>query len=215
MTAAPNISLSKSLSMFRTVGTTSDCRVPKYNGQREDFPMIPKATVQKLFVAMDCDMDGHVSLEELQAFCAKSCLAPLTPDTVKEMFYEITERRGIVHKEQLNSALTLDEVYLCCTLPPHIEVKGKYYMDPETRTWLVKYRPFHEHWVLLLRTVDPLIYQPMRQTVVPRTIQAQYEKEVVRMPLSFTSGFMTSRSRVANTQKPALTPKARFEVKLC
>eukprot|EP00826_Nyctotherus_ovalis_P042309 TRINITY_DN4333_c0_g2_i3.p1 TRINITY_DN4333_c0_g2~~TRINITY_DN4333_c0_g2_i3.p1 ORF type:complete len:529 (-),score=124.75 TRINITY_DN4333_c0_g2_i3:47-1633(-) len=206
MTAAPNISLSKSLSMFRTVNTTGDCCIPKYGRQREDFPAIPKATVQKLFMKMDHDMDGHISLEELQAFCAKSCLAPLTPDTVKEMFYEITERRGIVHKQQLNSALTLDEVYLC--------FKGKYYLDPETRTWFAKYRPFHEHWVMLLRTVDPLIYQPMRQPVVPQAIQAQYERGVVRMPVSFTSGFMTSRSRVADMQKPSLSPKARFEASI-
>jgi len=114
MTAAPNIGTSKSVSVLKEFKTANDFYIPKYNKQREDFPIIPKAVVKKLFVRMDYDMNGFISLEELQTFCANSHLALLTPEIVREMFYEITKKRGIVHKEQLDSPLTLDEIYLCC-----------------------------------------------------------------------------------------------------
>lgn len=120
MTAASNIRASTMYgehSLFQSLSTSSNnfC-LPKYNNQRDDIPTIPKDTVEKLFVSMDYDMDGHISLEEFQRFAHKSKLALLTPETVNEMFYEITERRGIAHNHQLNSPFILDELYLCCKL---------------------------------------------------------------------------------------------------
>jgi len=86
-------------------------------------------------------------------------------------------------------------------------------MDPKTKIWSVKYRPFHEHWVRLLRTVDPLIYAPTRQVVIPQPIQAQYEKEMSQS-VSSTSRFMTNRSGISEITKPIIAPKTRYEVVL-
>lgn len=87
-------------------------------------------------------------------------------------------------------------------------------MNPKTKIWLVKYRPFYEHWVMLLRTVDPLIYAPTRQKIIPQPIQAQYERELPQSPMNFTSGFMTSRTGISEIIKSSMVPKVKYEVVL-
>ena len=87
-------------------------------------------------------------------------------------------------------------------------------MDPKTKIWSVKYRPFHEYWVKLLRTVDPLIYAPTRQVIIPQPIKAQYERETSQSVISSTSRFMTNRSGISEITKPIIAPKAKYEVVL-
>ena len=86
----------------------------KYNSQRDPIPQIARECVEKLFAAIDADMDGYISLSELTDYVKKVDLSNFTPEMVDEVFYEITRKRGIVHKEQLESPLSQDEVYNCC-----------------------------------------------------------------------------------------------------
>ena len=89
---------------------------PKYATQREPIPEIPRSCVEKLFVEMDTDMNGRIAYEEVQAFAKKSNLAFISPDVVHQMFQEISQRRALVHQEQLESPITTEELIACCNI---------------------------------------------------------------------------------------------------
>ena len=87
---------------------------PKYLAQREPILEIPKPCVERLLVTMDLDMDGRISREELHAFARKSNLTFITPDVVNQMFEEIANRRPLVHTNQLENPINLEELNACC-----------------------------------------------------------------------------------------------------
>lgn len=87
---------------------------PKYNAQRDPIPAVARACVEKLFAAVDADMDGYISRDELLAFVRKSALSSFTVEMVGDVFDEVTEHRGKRSKEQLDMPLSFGEVYGCC-----------------------------------------------------------------------------------------------------
>ena len=87
---------------------------PKYNTQRDPIPEIARECVEKLFMAIDNDIDGYVSYNELLEFVKKVKIDTFPPAMVDKVYHEITQRRGIVHKEQFEAPLTFDEIYHCC-----------------------------------------------------------------------------------------------------
>ncbi len=90
------------------------CWPSKYASQREPIPEIPRPCVEKLLVAIDTDMDGRVSREELHDYARNSGLAFLTPEVIDTMFDEVASHRPVVHQSQLASPLTVDELIACC-----------------------------------------------------------------------------------------------------
>ena len=99
-------------SMVRVKSAEKNSCPPKYNSQRESVPEIPRNYIEKLLKAIDTDMDGRISLKELQEFGKKTKV--LKPKEAKEMFHEITQYRALVHKEQLDLPITLEELQLFC-----------------------------------------------------------------------------------------------------
>lgn len=96
----------------RVTSASKDYWPAKYNTQRESVPEIPRTSIEELIKAVDTNMDGRISLKELQEYGKRTKL--LTLKEAREMFYEITERRALVHKEQLNLPITLDELQISC-----------------------------------------------------------------------------------------------------
>ena len=133
-------------------------------------------------------MDGRISLEELKVFAKKTGLVNFTTDLIRKMFYEITKKRGIAHKHQLDAPILPEELYLCCNLKLNLVI-AKHTWDTKTKSWGIKCRPYYEQWVELLRMVDPYIYAPCPSILVPKRILAQYEKPVPNKPISYTNRY--------------------------
>ena len=90
--------------------------------------------------------------------------------------------------------------------------KGRYAWDSENKAWTIKYRPFYEQWVALLRMVNPLIYAPLPKLVVPKKIKAQYETQEVGQPKSFTNYYGKSEANISDKPDPVMQAKEKFEV---
>ncbi len=103
------------LSAKMSISAATDVWPSKYALQREPIPEIPRACVEKLLLAMDKDVDGRISKDELKVFADKSNLLSITPAVVDRMFDEIAKHRPLVHATQLISPITLDELAACCT----------------------------------------------------------------------------------------------------
>ena len=95
---------------------TGEAWPPKYESKHEKLEEIPKHCFEKLLTAVDQDMDRKISLEELTEFVQRSQLREFSDDLVKTMFKEVTERRPVVHKTQLNNPISLEELITCCIL---------------------------------------------------------------------------------------------------
>ena len=77
---------------------------------QRDAPLdIPVEVVQKLFMAIDVDLDDRVSLEELHGYVKLSGV-PLEEDVVDEMFLEASKNRQIIHEAQRHVGLTFEEM---------------------------------------------------------------------------------------------------------
>jgi len=87
---------------------------PKYNRQRGHIPEVLHSCVKNLFSAIDTDMDGYISYNELLTFVNKVNLSSFTPQMVPEVFQEIIKHRGTIFNNQLESPLSFSEVYSCC-----------------------------------------------------------------------------------------------------
>eukprot|EP00826_Nyctotherus_ovalis_P052329 TRINITY_DN6616_c0_g4_i2.p1 TRINITY_DN6616_c0_g4~~TRINITY_DN6616_c0_g4_i2.p1 ORF type:complete len:123 (-),score=12.52 TRINITY_DN6616_c0_g4_i2:1282-1650(-) len=115
MSTMPSPRMSRFVSSSLSSPTsTKNLWPPKYNTQRDPIPEVSRACVEKLFAAIDADMDGYISREELLTFVKKSALSSFTSEMVKEVFDEVTEHRGMRSKEQLDQPLSFGEVYGCC-----------------------------------------------------------------------------------------------------
>jgi hypothetical protein len=56
-------------------------------------------------------------------------------------------------------------------------VRGRHRWDPVLKRWEVKYRPFRDHWIVLLMTVNQKIFALPVPKLVPTKIKAQFEFE--------------------------------------
>ncbi len=164
---------------------------PKYQVQREKLNEIPKPCFERLLTAMDSDLDEKVSLEELETFVRKSQLTAITSETVKEMFREITSRRSVVHKSQLNVPFGLDELMMCCNVHcgGHLVDKGRYAWDKGQTKYVPRYPPHYKEWQDLLYTVNPKIYAAPSPEVPAKRIVAQYEMSHTYQPTIFTRSY--------------------------
>ena len=56
-------------------------------------------------------------------------------------------------------------------------VRGRHCYDPVTKEWHIKYRPFRDHWIVLLMTVNKQIFALPTERIIPEKIKAQFEIE--------------------------------------
>ena len=77
---------------------------------QRDAPLdIPVEVVEKLFMAIDVDLDDRVSIDELHGYVKLSGV-PLEEDVVDEMFLEASKNRAIIHEAQKHLGLTFEEI---------------------------------------------------------------------------------------------------------
>jgi len=87
---------------------------PKYTQKHEKLKEIPKECIQKLLTAMDKDMDGKISFDEMLDFIKKNSCRAITPEIALKMFKEITKNRNVTFSEQKENPFTLEELISCC-----------------------------------------------------------------------------------------------------
>jgi len=90
--------------------------------------------------------------------------------------------------------------------------KGRYAWNSEAKTWEIKFRPFYEQWIALLRLVNPLIYAPQPKMVIPKKIKAQFETALPNGPVMSTKNYRKSTTDVSEIPLPILSPKEKCEV---
>ena len=161
---------------------------PKYLSQRDAPLEIPVEIIQKLFQAIDVDLDDRISLEELHGYVKLSGV-PLEEGVVDEMFLEASKNRPIIHEAQRHQGLTFEEVQQA--------VRGRFQAKKGTSgyelEWDVSYRPCRDYWILLLLTISDRLFALQVPKIVPGKIRAQYETqdELARIKESLARGELT------------------------
>lgn len=84
---------------------------PKYLNQRDAPLEIPYEVIKKLFVAMDEDLDDMITLEEFMRYIKKHELA-IPKEVAVDMYHEATSKRSVIHKEQLDEPLKIEEIQM-------------------------------------------------------------------------------------------------------
>lgn len=139
----------------------------KYLSQRDAPLEIPFDVVQKLFIAMDQDLDDKVSLEELQNYIRQNDIT-IDQETILEMFFDATSVRRVVNTKHLQNPLDIDEISYA--------VRGRYQWNTQTKEWETYYRKYRDYWLLLLLTVNERLFSLQIPKVIPDKIKAQYEE---------------------------------------
>ena len=110
---------------------------------------IPIECIRKLADVIDTTCDERCDLWEIKAYVEKKQL-PIDDATVTEMFKEATSRRGYICDAQMNGPLTHAEIAAA--------VRGRHSWNTESKQWEIMYRPFRDHWITLLLTVNDKIF---------------------------------------------------------
>lgn len=139
---------------------------PKYLKQRDAPLEIPVECIRKLFNVIDTTMDDRISCDEILMYTERLEL-PFDKALIDEMFKECTSGRGCASQKQREGPLTIEEVSAA--------VRGRHKWDG--KTWEVNYRPFRDHWIVLLLTVNKRIFALPMPKVIPSKIVAQFEQE--------------------------------------
>lgn len=87
---------------------------PKYESKYETLKEIPKDCVRELLLAMDKDLDGKVSFDELVNFVNTAAIRSFSLELLESMFKEIANRRSIVVEADRYAPLTFNELFFCC-----------------------------------------------------------------------------------------------------
>lgn len=132
---------------------------------------IPFECVEKMVAAMDTDQDECVSIEELKNYIQKHRV-PFEDDLIVDMFAEAVSKRAYVHIAQREKPLTAEEIYNC--------VRGRESKDVQTKQWGISYRPFRDHWILLLQKVNKKVFVHSEVREIPyidpaKDLKAQYQ----------------------------------------
>jgi len=86
----------------------------KYESKYEPLKEIPKDCVKELLLAMDKDLDGKISFDELVNFVKEANIQSFTIDLLETMFKEITSKRSIIKQVDRVSPITFNELFFCC-----------------------------------------------------------------------------------------------------
>jgi hypothetical protein len=124
--------------------------------------------IRKLCDAIDTSFDERISLNEITDFIRQREL-PISEEDAKMMFDDARSGRGFVCERQMMGPLTHMEVAAA--------VKGRHCYDHNTKQWDIKYRPFRDHWIVLLMAVNKSIFALPTERIIPKKIKAQYELE--------------------------------------
>ena len=82
---------------------------PKYLNQRDAPLEIPYEVIKKLFVTMDEDLDDMITLDEFTRYIKRHELA-IPDNVIHDMYKEATSKRSVIHKEQLEEPLRIEEI---------------------------------------------------------------------------------------------------------
>lgn len=134
---------------------------PKYLAQREVPLEIPTECIIKLSDAMDDTMDDRISAEEIQEYVDKLQL-PFEPGVCEKMFADAIEGRGYINEAQRVGPINHIEIAKAC--------RGRHQWNTERKEWEIKYRPYRNHWIVLLLTVNTRIFALPMPKIVPEKI---------------------------------------------
>lgn len=81
----------------------------KYLTQRDAPLEIPIEVIKNLFVAMDQDLDDHVSMQELLNYIKLHELL-IDDATVEAMFMDASKVRRVTHDDQYKDPLVIEEI---------------------------------------------------------------------------------------------------------
>lgn len=131
---------------------------PKYLKQRQMPLEIPIECIRRLADAIDSSFDERLQIEELYKFVEKHQI-PFEEGAVAAMFKEAATGRGFVSEEQINGPITHKEVAAA--------VRGRHKWNAKTKEWEILYRPFRNHWITLLLTVNKKIFALPMPKIIP------------------------------------------------
>lgn len=85
------------------------------------------------------------------------------------MFNDAIQGRGYINEAQRVGPINHIEIAKAC--------RGRHQWNTETKEWQIKYRPYRNHWIVLLLTVNSRIFALPMPKIIPNKIKAQYEQE--------------------------------------
>lgn len=181
---------------------TSYSGPPKYLKQRDQPLEIPIDCIRKLADLIDTSMDERCDLPEIEDFVRKREI-PFEEGVVEKMFHEAASGRGYVTDKQMAGPLTHQEIAAA--------VRGRHAWNNQTKTWEIKYRPYRDHWIVLLLAVNPKIFALQVPKLIPSKIKAQYELEEDFQKTQRTSKAQTARQTQKVYQSVTEIYKPSFE----
>lgn len=121
----------------------------KYLSQRDAPLEIPFDVVQRLFLAMDQDLDDKVSMDELKNYIRQHEIN-IEDNIIEDMFRDAASVRRVVNDKQYNNPLEIEEICYA--------VRGRFQWDSNRKEWTVFYRKYRDYWLLLLLTVNERLF---------------------------------------------------------
>lgn len=136
---------------------------PKYLKQRDQPLEIPHDCIRRLADAIDTSMDERCDLPEIIDFVKRHEI-PFEDDICEKMFLEAASGRGYITDKQMKGPLTQKEIAAA--------VRGRHCWNIKKKEWEVKYRPYRDHWIVLLLKVNPKIFALQVPKIIPDRIKA-------------------------------------------
>lgn len=147
---------------MKEIAQSGEFECPKKYLNQRDAPLeIPIECVRNLCDAMDKDMDDRVSLEEIRDYINLKQL-PFDDDVPEQMFEDAIRGRGFINEQQRLAPLSHDEIAAA--------VRGRHAWDTKNKEWSIQYRPFRNHWIVLLLTVNERIFAMPIPRVIPTKV---------------------------------------------
>ena len=140
----------------------------KYLTQRDAPLEIPIEVIKNLFIAMDQDLDDHVSMKELKDYIKLHELL-IDHATAEAMFMDASKVRRVTHDDQYKDPLVIEEIQMA--------VRGRYQFNNKTKEWGIYYKKYRNEWILMLLTVNERLFALQIPKVIPGKIRAQYEEQ--------------------------------------
>jgi len=110
-------------------------------------------------------MDDRISVEEISAYVNKLQL-PFEEGICEKMFSDAIEGRGFINEKQRTGPINHIEIAKAC--------RGRHQWNLEKKEWQIKYRPYRDHWIVLLMTVNKRIFALPMPKIIPDKIKAQF-----------------------------------------
>jgi len=108
-------------------------------------------------------MDDRISAEEIQEYVDKLRL-PFEEGICEKMFMDAIEGRGYINESQRLAPINSIEIAKAC--------RGRHQWNTETKEWQIRYRPYRDHWIVLLLSVNKRIFALPMPKIVPDKIKA-------------------------------------------